>query len=150
MRWFRNLVSLRGNNHLPHCHRKGTTSLRQFDGGGELGPPRRLAKAVRHRAAFTRGRYRGDFLAAIDACLTVRYADRPQSVAQLRQILLGAKSHPNWAERLLTSVRAPINLPRLRHPADGEELAVVAAPVAQAAAHAFVSALRGRWVNRGP
>jgi serine/threonine protein kinase len=58
-----------------------------------------------------RGRYRGDFLAAIDACLKVRYAERPQSVAQLRQMLLEAKSDPNWAERLLTSVRAPINLP---------------------------------------
>ena len=58
-----------------------------------------------------KGRYRGDFLAAIDACLTVRYADRPQSVAQLRQLLLGARSHPSWAERLLTSVRVPIDLP---------------------------------------
>jgi serine/threonine protein kinase len=53
------------------------------------------------------GEYRHDFLTAIDACLTVRNAERPQSLAQLRQMLFRAKSHSNWAERLLTSVRAP-------------------------------------------
>jgi TPR repeat protein/serine/threonine protein kinase len=36
-----------------------------------------------------KGEYRPEFLAAIDACLVVRHADRPRSVAQLRPMLLG-------------------------------------------------------------
>ena len=54
------------------------------------------------------GEYRRDFLTAIDACLTVRSAQRPQSVAQLRQMLFRAKSPPNWADRVFTSLREPI------------------------------------------
>jgi serine/threonine protein kinase len=53
------------------------------------------------------GEYRRDFLTAIDACLAVRSAERPQSVAQLRQMLFGAKPYPNWAERMLTTMRGP-------------------------------------------
>ena len=44
---------------------------------------RSASQAARH------GRYRGDFLGAIDACLKIRHADRPQSVARLRPMLLG-------------------------------------------------------------
>ena len=36
------------------------------------------------------GNYRPEFLAAIDACLKVRHAERPRSVAQLRPMLLDA------------------------------------------------------------
>ena len=36
-----------------------------------------------------KGRYRSDFLAAIDSCLKVRHSERPQSVTQLRSKLLG-------------------------------------------------------------
>ena len=50
--------------------------------------------------------YRRAFVAAIDACL--RHSERPQSVAQLRQMLFSPKSRPLWADRLLTSVREPI------------------------------------------
>jgi tRNA A-37 threonylcarbamoyl transferase component Bud32 len=39
-------------------------------------------------AAASRGRYRPQFLAAIDACLKVPCKDRPQSVAELRPLLL--------------------------------------------------------------
>lgn len=35
------------------------------------------------------GHYRSDFLSAIDACLKVKGSERPQSVAQLRPLLLG-------------------------------------------------------------
>jgi membrane-associated protease RseP (regulator of RpoE activity) len=35
------------------------------------------------------GSYRADFLAAIDTCLKVRIADRPQSVGDVRQLLAG-------------------------------------------------------------
>jgi hypothetical protein len=40
--------------------------------------------------AAARGAYRPEFLAAIDACLRVRHSDRPQSVAQLRPMMLGS------------------------------------------------------------
>ena len=36
------------------------------------------------------GRYRPEFLSAIDACLKVRHSERPRSVAQLRPMLLDA------------------------------------------------------------
>ena len=41
-------------------------------------------------ALAAKGSYRPGFLAAIDACLKVRHTERPQSVAQLRPMLLGA------------------------------------------------------------
>ena len=44
---------------------------------------------TRPAAATARGRYRPEFLAAIDACLKVRHTDRPQSVAQLRAMMFG-------------------------------------------------------------
>ncbi len=40
-------------------------------------------------AVASKGRYRASFLAAIDACLKVPYKERPQSVAELRPLLLG-------------------------------------------------------------
>ena len=46
-------------------------------------------------AQAAKGRYRADFLAAIDACLKVRQAERPQSVAQLRPMLLGPQAAGN-------------------------------------------------------
>jgi serine/threonine protein kinase len=51
-----------------------------------------------------KGNYRPTFLAAIDACLKVRHADRPQSVAALRPGLLGrdlpAKAGPSMPRAL--------------------------------------------------
>ena len=43
---------------------------------------------VQPAAEIAKGTYRPGFLAAIDACLKVRYAERPQSVAQLRPMLI--------------------------------------------------------------
>jgi serine/threonine protein kinase len=54
------------------------------------------------------GEYRRDFLTTIDACLTVRHAERPQSVAEVRQMLFRAKSRPSWVDRVFTHVREPI------------------------------------------
>ncbi len=53
-------------------------------------------------AAITTGTYRPGFLTAIDACLKVRYADRPQSVVELRPTLFGAVEQPKSnTERLV-------------------------------------------------
>jgi TPR repeat protein/tRNA A-37 threonylcarbamoyl transferase component Bud32 len=54
------------------------------------------------------GRYRAGFLAAVDACLKVRLAERPQSVAQLRPMLLGADPQPHWATRQATAARTAL------------------------------------------
>jgi tRNA A-37 threonylcarbamoyl transferase component Bud32 len=43
-------------------------------------------------AATKRGAYRPGFLTAIDACLKMRHAERPKSVAQLRPLMLGSGS----------------------------------------------------------
>jgi len=43
---------------------------------------------MRPAVAASRGAYRQSFLAAIDVCLEPRHSDRPQSVAQLRPLML--------------------------------------------------------------
>lgn len=54
------------------------------------------------------GLYRSDFLAAIDACLRVERTKRPQSVAQLRPMLLAKeRSSANSATRREPSAAAP-------------------------------------------
>jgi serine/threonine protein kinase len=53
------------------------------------------------------GQYRAGFLSAIDACLKVRHADRPRSVAQLRPMLLGAKSQPLGIESHIEPTSQP-------------------------------------------
>ena len=50
--------------------------------------------SMRPAVEAARGDYRREFLAAIDACLKVRHAERPRSVAQLRPMLLGRASQP--------------------------------------------------------
>jgi serine/threonine protein kinase len=78
------------------------------------------------------GDYRKRFLGAIDACLKVRYSERPQSVAELRPMLL-APSRRNEPRLPLTS-----KLPVSRHigdairPTAGRWFAVAAAVVALA------------------
>ena len=52
-------------------------------------------------AKLSRGKYRRDFLTAIDTCLKVRHSERPSSVAQLRPMLLGRMSQPKATERLM-------------------------------------------------
>jgi serine/threonine protein kinase len=58
--------------------------------------------------AAWKGRYRAGFLNGIDACLRVRHADRPRSVAQLRPMLLGkgGVSKPRL-ERLVEAFKSP-------------------------------------------
>ena len=52
-------------------------------------------------AKLAKGKYRRDFLTAIDTCLKVRHSERPRSVAQLRPMLLGRMSQPKATERLI-------------------------------------------------
>ena len=56
------------------------------------------------------GRYRPEFLAAIDACLKVRHSQRPRSVAQLRPMLLDA-APPAKREPELAKARQPMSGP---------------------------------------
>jgi serine/threonine protein kinase len=58
--------------------------------------------------AAWKGRYRQGFLAGIDACLRVRHADRPRSVAELRPMLFGkgSVSKPKL-ERLADAFKSP-------------------------------------------
>jgi serine/threonine protein kinase len=51
----------------------------------------RVDKDIMAPAARAAGTFRPGFLAAIDACLKIRRSERPQSVAQLRQLMLEAK-----------------------------------------------------------
>ena len=52
-------------------------------------------------AHAAKGKYRSDFLGAIDTCLKVRHSERPRTVAQLRPMLLGAKAQPKGTVRLI-------------------------------------------------
>ena len=72
-----------------------------------------------------KGAYRPDFLAAIDACLAVRHTQRPQSVAQLRRMLLGErpKTKPE-PQRLAANHRLRTDPP----PASASAPAAPAAP----------------------
>ena len=57
-----------------------------------------------------RGTYRPGFLSAIDACLKVNPLERPQSVAQLRPMLLEQKSQPKATEPLLEVEKSTLEL----------------------------------------
>ena len=67
-------------------------------------------------AQAAKGKYRRDFLGAIDTCLKVRHSERPRSVAQLRPMLLGVKSQPKGTERL---IEPTYKLPRESAPSAG-------------------------------
>ncbi|MGE3702267.1 MAG: SUMF1/EgtB/PvdO family nonheme iron enzyme [Hyphomicrobiaceae bacterium] len=63
-------------------------------------PPNEATNRVEHDALrpaslAATGKYRPGFLAGIDACLRVKQAERPQSVAQLRPILLAPQTSGN-------------------------------------------------------
>jgi serine/threonine protein kinase len=74
--------------------------------------------SMRPAVEAARGDYRREFLAAIDACLKVRHAERPRSVAQLRPMLLGRASQPP-AARL---TRPTLQVPQAGLPAASQEL----------------------------
>ena len=77
-------------------------------------------------AQVAKGSYRPGFLAAIDACLKVKRAERPQSVAQLRPMLLGEGRQPTPAtERLVARHTAIID------PAPSAPIASAGAQVAR-------------------
>ena len=63
---------------------------------------------IRPARTAAAGGYRRGFLDAIDACLITRHTDRPQSVAQLRPLLLGETS-----TRLMPSARRPAAKPAI-------------------------------------
>jgi tRNA A-37 threonylcarbamoyl transferase component Bud32 len=62
---------------------------------------------MRPAVEAARGDYRREFLAAIDACLKVRHAERPRSVAQLRPMLLGRASPPPAARLTRPTQQVP-------------------------------------------
>ena len=61
----------------------------------------RMAPAVQ----AAKGSYRRGFLTAIDACLKIRHAERPRSVAQLRPMLFGQGQPVALTERLAEKTR---------------------------------------------
>ena len=63
------------------------------------------------------GSYRPGFLAGIDACLKVRHADRPRSVAQLRPMLFAPAPQQSRAEPAVKPPRTPSRPPRSSHAA---------------------------------
>jgi len=60
-------------------------------------PPEAMARALDDAMVpaveAAAGTYRRGFLAGIDAALTIRPKDRPQSIAELREVLLGSGTH---------------------------------------------------------
>jgi hypothetical protein len=62
-----------------------------------------------------KGTHRREFLAAIDACLKVRHAERPRSIAQLRPMLLGQKRQAKPRRNRLLDVFRPSQPARTRH-----------------------------------
>src|SRR4029077_20750270 len=87
------------------------------------------------------GTYRPGFLAAIDACLKVRFSERPQTIAQLRPILLARPAPPKRQigpsakasteqTKELTNPPATRRTPNAAQPAATRWLAIAAALVA--------------------
>ena len=107
-------------------------------------PPEEVALRVdqdhmRSAAQAATGTYRPGFLAAIDACLKVRYSERPQTIAQLRPILLAQSPPPKHQmeppakpSKGLTKALPTRRVSNARQPVAGRWLAIVAAVVALA------------------
>jgi len=102
-------------------------------------------------AEAAKGRYRPGFLAAIDACLKVKYAERPQSVAQLRPMLFAATPPPKVAPKSKPRSQ-PKSQSRVEAPAAGMagrwSLAIVALLVVLAGAYGGYEF--SRWSAKGP
>ena len=64
-----------------------------------------------------KGKYRNEFLRAIDACLKVRGSERPQSVTQLRPKLLSERSQPKQEP-------VPVDRPPSRPPRGTRRLSI--------------------------
>jgi serine/threonine protein kinase len=105
-------------------------------------------------AEIAKGTYRPGFLAAIDACLKVRYAERPQSVAQLRPMMFVApptKPKPSPKPRSIPKAKAkskpPVNTPTV-NAAGRRSLAVVAILVVLGGAYGGYE--YARWSAKQP
>ena len=102
-------------------------------------------------AEIAKGKYRPGFLAAIDACLKVKYAERPQSVAQLRPMLFAAAPPPKAAPKSKPKSQ-PKSQPRVEAPAAGMagrwSLAIVALLVVLGGAYGGYEF--SRWSAKGP
>jgi hypothetical protein len=98
---------------------------------------------MRPAVEAARGDYRREFLAAIDACLKVKHAERPRSVPQLRAMLLGRQSSPP-AERLTKPTRG---VPRADVRAAPQELSQPAARKRWPAIAAVLAILAGSYAG---
>jgi Protein kinase domain len=95
-------------------------------------------------AEVGKGKYRPSFLAAIDACLRVRHAERPQSVAQLRPMLLATQALPEGSG----GVAQTRSVPRAPASARGSQRArrwPAVAVLAAVLAGAYGAYEYGRW-----
>jgi C-terminal processing protease CtpA/Prc len=102
-------------------------------------------------AATVRGPYRQDFLAAIDACLKVRHADRPRSVAQLRPMLLGpgpAQSVRVAATRMVVPPRSGLPAPSTRP--DARRWIAIAAAALAVIGGSYAGLQYSRWSTDEP
>ncbi|HEY5831003.1 MAG: serine/threonine protein kinase [Hyphomicrobiaceae bacterium] len=97
------------------------------------------------------GRFRPSFLSAIDACLRVKQSERPQSVAELRPLLLGPISRVKL--RAIHSAAAPPERPMTRVIASAGRNPrnwMLAAVVLVAMAGAYAGFEYTRWPAQDP
>ena len=99
-------------------------------------------------AEIAKGKYRPGFLAAIDACLKVKYAERPQSVAQLRPMLFAAAPPSKAAPKSKPKSAPRVEAPAAAGMAGRWSLAVVALVVVLAGAYGGYEF--SRWSAKGP
>ena len=99
-------------------------------------------------AEIAKGKYRPGFLAAIDACLKVKYAERPQSVAQLRPMLFAAAPPPKAAPKSKPKSEPRAEVPAAAGMAGRWSLAIVALLVVLGGAYGGYEF--SRWSAKGP
>ena len=80
-------------------------------------------------AAIAKGPYRPGFLAAIDACLKVRYTERPQSIAVLRPMLFQETRQPKSGPKSASkpAPKTPRGAPAAAHGSSGRRTLAIAA-----------------------
>jgi hypothetical protein len=83
-----------------------------------------------------KGRYRRRFLAAIDACLKVLPSERPQSVAELRPMLLKTRRRWAWPVHLIPTARIAAAAAAIRQHARPGAAAIAGAILLVACAYA--------------
>ena len=93
-------------------------------------------------AAAAKGTYRPEFLAGIDACLRVRSSERPQSVSQLRTLLLPPVTAPTAKVLNLPLTR---QLPGVARSLAGGQWLVIAAGLLALLAAGYAGFEYARW-----